>query len=84
MIAILRFINTSTGWTVYDAVVWLIMTGAAEPGVHRVQVHPHILPGKEAKPVPSQDLVLIYAPPDLQTFRRPCINKCHFDIIIKS
>ena len=55
------------------------MTGAAEPGVHRVQVHPHILPGKEAKPVPSQDLVLIYAPPDLQTFRRPWAADVFFD-----
>jgi hypothetical protein len=59
-ILLLKYINTSTGWTVYDAVVWLIMTGAAEPGVHRVQVHPHILPGKEAKPVPSKYLVLIH------------------------
>ena len=45
--------------------------GAAELGVHRVHMHPQILPGKEAKPVPSRDLVLICAPPDFQTFRRP-------------
>ena len=46
--------------------------GAAELGVQRVHMHPQILPGKETKPVPSRDLVLICAPPDFQTFRRPC------------
>jgi hypothetical protein len=46
--------------------------GAAELGVQRVHVHPQILPDKEAKPVPSRDLVLICAPPDSQTFHRPC------------
>ena len=46
--------------------------GAAELGVQRVHMHPQILPGKEAKTVPSRDLVLISAPPDFQTFRRPC------------
>ena len=45
---------------------------AAELGVQRVHVHPHILPDKEAKPVPSRDLVSIFALPDFQTFRRPC------------
>ena len=45
--------------------------GAAELGVQRVHVHPQILLGKEVKPVPSRDLVLICAPPDCQTFPRP-------------
>ena len=46
--------------------------GVAELRVHRVHVYPQILPGKEAPPVPSKDLVLICAPPDFQTFRRAC------------
>ena len=42
-----------------------------QPGAADIGEHPQILPGKEAKPVPSRDLVLISAPPDFQTFRRP-------------
>ena len=45
--------------------------GVAELGVQREHMHPQILPGKETKPVPSRDLILICAPPDFQTFRRP-------------
>ena len=46
--------------------------GVAELGVQRMHVHPQILPDKEAKPVQTaRDLVLISAPPDFQTFRRP-------------
>ena len=50
----------------------LAHSGAAELGVHRVHVYPHILPGEEAKHVPSKDLVLKCAPADFQTFCRLC------------
>ena len=50
----------------------LAHSGAAELGVHRVHVYPHILPGEEAKHVPSKDLVLKRAPADFQTFCRLC------------
>ena len=39
------------------------ITETSEIGVLRVHVHPQILSDKEAKPVPSKDLVLICAPP---------------------
>ena len=42
-----------------------------QPGAADIGEHPQILPGKEAKPVPSRDLVLISAPPDFQNFRHP-------------
>jgi hypothetical protein len=42
--------------------------GAAE---HRVLVYANILPGKEAKPAPLNDLELIFVPPDFAGLRHP-------------
>ena len=54
------------------ALVELALSGAVELGVHRVHVPRHILPGKEAKHVPSKDFVLKCAPADFETFCRLC------------
>ena len=50
----------------------LAHSGVAELGVHWVYVHSHILPGEEAKHVPSKELVLKRALANFQTFCRLC------------
>ena len=41
---------------------------SVEGHLSKVHVHPQILSDQETKHVPSQDLLLVYAPPDFQTF----------------